>query len=64
VIQRRKMLIRAVPVDVVRVELNNGNGRAFWIFGEGTSREIGAGVYFGKLEGAPDVAPVKFVHIK
>jgi hypothetical protein len=51
--------VAAVPID-----LNASGGVGHWNIREGVSREIGTGVYFAKIEGAPSVAPVKLVHIK
>ncbi len=51
-------------VDAVPVVLHNGRGAAFWNIIKGEAPEIGAGVYFGRLEGLPAVAPVKIVYIK
>jgi hypothetical protein len=51
-------------VAAVPVVLNAGSGSGHWNIREGLSQEIGTGVYFAKIEGAPSAAPVKIVHIK
>lgn len=51
-------------VDSVPVVLHDGRGSAVWRAVRGAGPEIRAGVYFGKLEGIPHSAPVKFVHVK
>jgi hypothetical protein len=51
------------PVDVVPVALNGG-GSILWGGNEGTAREIGAGVYFARLEASPGTRAAKIVCVK
>jgi hypothetical protein len=55
---------RGRMVDAVPVILANGQGSTRWSINDDTARQIGAGVYFGRLEGLPNVPPVKIVYIK
>lgn len=56
--------VRGREVAAVPLLLHNGEGIAFWTAADGPTRELGAGVFFGKLEGIPGASPVKIVHIK
>ena len=49
---------RGRRVAAVSLTLSDGRGSASW------DHKLGAGVYFGKLEGIPGVTPVKIVHVK
>jgi hypothetical protein len=51
-------------VDVVPVALNGGGRSILWGGNEGTAREIGAGVYFARLEGSPGTRAAKIVCVK
>jgi aminopeptidase YwaD len=56
--------VRGREVAAVPVLLHNGQGIAFWNTFDDLAREIGTGVFFGKLEGIPGAPPVKIVHVK
>jgi hypothetical protein len=51
-------------VDAVPVVLRDGQGTSVWSVGRETARDMGAGVYFAKVEGVPGVRPVKIVYLK
>ncbi len=51
-------------VDVLPMFSKDGEGAAVWVVNDRAAREIGAGVYFGKVEGLPGTRPVKIVCIK
>jgi hypothetical protein len=51
-------------VATVPLVLEDGGGTAEWNTMDGSVHEIGAGVYFGKLEGVLGLSPVKIVYIK
>jgi hypothetical protein len=51
-------------VDSLPVIVRRGSGSARWDVGEGSRREIGAGVYFARLEGFPGARAVKIIRVK
>jgi hypothetical protein len=56
--------VRGREVAAVPVAIHDGRGTAVWNATGGTAGEIGAGVYFGRLEGVPGASPAKIVCVK
>ena len=55
--------VRGRQVAVLPVLLRDGRGIVLWNV-DGLAQELGAGVYFGRVEGATGVSPVKIVRVK
>ena len=51
-------------VAAVPAVLHDGQGTAVWSVGLGAAPDMGAGVYFARIEGIPGARPVKVVYVR